>query len=963
MISSGLKTLGSFVFSASGKLSPGPDTHKGRALMAFLVLNPQTDNSRERLVDLFWPDQEPVSARNSLKTALSSIRQCVKAVGLEPDECMSTNRSVVRWTTDTAVDAHRFAGLAASDDPAAISDAINLYCGDFLEGDYNEWAVTERERLATLYESLLARAVQSSRDPEAARKLVARNPYAEDAYAVLIGVELDAGRSTNAIELVERCRKALAEVGEKPSQAFDERFGSIALRSLEVPATNLPRQVTSFVARDAEIATIKALLGKSRLVTITGTGGVGKTRVAVHVGAEVLDESGNAVWFADLAKISTADYVVSQIATVLDVRAYGNRPLLDQVLSYLRDKRLLLILDNCEHVIAEASRVVVAILKDCAHVSVLATSREVLNVGGEQVYRLPSLSVPPKDTEPSSVDALQFEAVDLFVARASAADAQFRFSLDKTTIVSDICRRLDGIALAIELAAARVRMFNVDQLAQGLDERFDLLAGGDRTALPRQQTMRATIDWSYGLLSEEAKALFRRLSIFRGGWSLDAVTTVCADDIVSKHAILDFLSSLVDKSLVAVDFGPELQRYHLLETLREYGVERLKEHGEFAAAAERHAEYFTEFGHRAKARAHAIAMPKWFPDIEAEIDNLRAVLEWSLVEGNDPELGAELAECLWVFWLSRPYHDEGVRWLKLALKAVSTENNPALSVALALALTGMLMTLAMRPEALQAAERAVVEARVLHDDRTLARACYYAGQMFSFENRLDEAKAFLDEALALAERVGDRHRESVTLQELGRLHRKRGELDVARQLLTRAEELQLDNPVQRPWALIERACLEKRYGDLSRAVELAREALAAGYAFGELRVQAVAGTALTMYLAVGGDVDQALENARPVLKNTVDLRYEFWFPFITEAIAALALQQHRLETAAHLVGWAEHEFGKRAFGRDAFVDADLEWFLAPLRSHYGEKRLVEILGIGASWTLDHVIEELHAVLE
>lgn len=883
--------------------------------------------------------------------------------GVDADAFLVATKTVVRWKADTTVDALQFAALADREDPAAFEEALRLYRGDFLEGDYDQWAATKRERFTMLYENVLAKMVAGTRDSEAARKLVARNPYAEEAYSVLIEAELDAGRSSSAIDLVDQCRTALAEVGEKPSEAFDARFSHIALRALEVPASNLPRQVTSFVARDAETAKVRALLTKSRLVTITGTGGVGKTRVALHVGAEVLDGSGNGVWFADLAKVSAADYVVSQIATVLDVRAYGNRPLLDQVLSYLKDKRLLLILDNCEHVIAEAARVVVAILRECARVSVLATSREVLNVGGEQVYRLPSLSVPPKERKLTALDSLQFEGTALFVARASAADEQFTHSDGNATIIGDICRRLDGIALAIELAAARVRIFNADQLAHRLDERFELLSGGDRTALPRQQTMRATIDWSYGLLSDEAKVLFRRLAIFQGGWSLDAALVVCADDVVAKPAILGALSSLVDKSLVAVDFGPGLQRYHLLETLREYGVERLKQHGEFAAVARRHAEYFADFGHRAKERAHATAMPEWLPTIEAEIDNVRAVLEWSLVQENDPALGAGLAECLWVYWLSRPYHNEGVRWLELALAATRAETNPALNVALALALTGMLMTLAMRPEALQAAERAVVAARLLRDERILARACYYAGQMMSFENRLDEAKALLDEALASAERVGDRHRVSVTLQELGRLHRKRGELNVASLLLSRAEDLQRDNPTQYPWALIERACLEKRNGDLSRAIAVAREALAAGHAFGEARVQAVAGTALTMYLAVGGDVDQALENARPVLRATLDMRYEFWFPYIAEAIAAVAIQQNRLESAGRLVGWAEQEFEKRAFGRDAFVHVELEWFLAPIRSHYGEMRLLEILGTGASWTLDTVIEELRAVLE
>ncbi|MBV8262917.1 MAG: adenylate/guanylate cyclase domain-containing protein, partial [Candidatus Eremiobacteraeota bacterium] len=399
------------------------------------------------------------------------------------------------------------------------------------------------------------------------------------------------------------------------------------LHSLETLPNNLPRQATAFVGREHELTELKALLGKSQVVTIVGTGGIGKTRAALQVGADMLDGTGDGVWLVDLAQVVNDELVTSAIASVFELQPQPERKPLDDLCLYLKVKRLLLILDNCEHVVAEATRVVAAIVRACPNVVVLATSREALNVHGEQVYRMPTLSLPAHNGVLSAKDALTYGAIALFVARASALDAQFTFTDEKAPVVADICRRLDGIALAIELAAARVTILNLKQLSQKLDERFRLLTGGARTALPRQQTMRAAIDWSYELLSEAERTVFRRLSIFQGGWTLEAASAVCTDASLDEFAILDILTSLVNKSLVSVEFQADTQRYKLLESLRQYGIELLRDGREFDALARRHADFYAAHARQVSKRWRTMPDVAWTALVEMELDNVRAVLQ------------------------------------------------------------------------------------------------------------------------------------------------------------------------------------------------------------------------------------------------------------------------------------------------------------------------------------------------
>ncbi|MBV8149072.1 MAG: GAF domain-containing protein, partial [Candidatus Eremiobacteraeota bacterium] len=338
---------------------------------------------------------------------------------------------------------------------------------------------------------------------------------------------------------------ALAEAAGLALIALDPQ-----LRPQGQPRNNLPHMLTSFVGRENEVTEIQALLQQHRLMTLMGAGGVGKTRAALRVAANLLDGFADGVWLVELAPISDPSLVAGAVAQTLNAPQSSDRPPIDTLVGYLKRKRLLLLLDNCEHVINDARTVAAAVLHGCPEVHILATSREHLNVSGEEVYRMPSLSVPPEGQALPTQEVLTFGAALLFADRAFAVDKRFAITDENAPYVAEISRRLDGIPLAIELAAARVNVLSPKQLAQKLDERFRVLTGGDRSALPRHQTMRALIDWSYDLLSDDERALFRKLSIFAGGFTLESARAVCDVDAVDEIATLDLLSSLVDKSLV-----------------------------------------------------------------------------------------------------------------------------------------------------------------------------------------------------------------------------------------------------------------------------------------------------------------------------------------------------------------------------------------------------------------------------
>ncbi|HEY3522310.1 MAG TPA: tetratricopeptide repeat protein [Candidatus Limnocylindrales bacterium] len=444
------------------------------------------------------------------------------------------------------------------------------------------------------------------------------------------------------------------------------------LRSIDSRPNNLPRQLTTFVGRQREIGEAKAILASAPLLTLTGPGGVGKTRLAIELGADLLDDYEDGVWFVDLGPVSDPEFVGHTIATSLGVMDIAGQPILDTVIDHLRRRHVLLVLDNCEHLLDAAAQAVDALLRACAQVRVVSTSREGFAIPGEAVFPVPSLSAPEGNVRADEL--AHFESVRLFTERAAAAQPGFAVTERNATAIAQVCRRLDGVPLALELAAARVRALPVEQIATRLDDRFRLLTGSSRITVPRHQTLRQTIDWSHDLLADDERAVLRRLAAFAGGCSLEAAEAVCADERIEGWQLLDILSRLVDKSLVVADTAADEARYRMLETIREYARDRLIESGEAEAILRRHRDWFLALVEKAAPEFfRGVESATWLERLDREHDNLRAALQWSTDEVDEAPTALQLAAGLWRFWEIRGHIAEGRSWLERALAATDGE--------------------------------------------------------------------------------------------------------------------------------------------------------------------------------------------------------------------------------------------------------------------------------------------------
>ena len=416
------------------------------------------------------------------------------------------------------------------------------------------------------------------------------------------------------------------------------------------------------MGRESEIGQVRKLLAATCLLTLTGAGGFGKSRLSLQVAADLLEDYPDGVWLAELASLSDPALVPQAVASAGGVREAPGRPLTATLTAAWKPKRLLLILDNCERLIDACAELVNTLLRICPHVTVLATSREPLNVPGETTWRAPTLSLPrTKPPLPAFETLNQYEAVRLFVDRAVSVLPAFAVTSTNAPAVAQICSRLDGIPLAIELAAARLKVLPPEQIASRLDDQFRLLTGGSRTALPRQQTLRAMIDWSHNLLTEAEKTLLRRLSVFAGGWTLTAAEAVCADDALETWEVLEVLSRLVDRSLVLVEEGEA--RYRLLEPLRQYAQEKLTEAGEADSLRRAHALYFTDFAEEAEPHLTGPEQLEWLSRLDADYGNLRVALAWALLSPEGVEPGLRLAAALLDYGEIQGYEWEGYEWL------------------------------------------------------------------------------------------------------------------------------------------------------------------------------------------------------------------------------------------------------------------------------------------------------------
>ncbi len=542
-------------------------------------------------------------------------------------------------------------------------------------------------------------------------------------------------------------------------------------RGAPLPPNNLPTHLNRFIGREKEIAQIKDRLAENHLVTLTGSGGVGKTRLAIQAAQELLPEYPNGVWLVELAPLTDAALLVQAVGAALGILFETGRPLLATLTDYLRERTLLLVLDNCEHLIDACAQLAEHLLQHCPAMRLLASSREALGIEGETAFRVPSLSLLDIEAgpfgQPASIPALASESVQLFVERATDALPDFSFTTANAPVIAQVCRRLDGIALAIELAAARVKVLEVEQIAARLDNAFRLLTGGSRTALPRQQTLRATIDWSYNLLPEIERSLLRRLAVFAGGWYLEAAEAVCAGNGIDEYEVLDLLTQLVNKSLVVVEHEQsEAVRYRLLETVRQYAREKLFATGEGELARQRQLKYFLGLAERARVELTGPKQVAWIKRLEAELDNIRAALEWALE--SDIQAGLRLAGALRRYWGAHSPPGDGIDWLlQLLSHPAAAARTPARAQALAALASLNVWEEFMQAQAL--AEEALKLYEEFADSAGAAFALFVLGQTRCLHQSYSAGSDLIADSLARYRRLGDKVMVADILGALGEL--------------------------------------------------------------------------------------------------------------------------------------------------------------------------------------------------
>jgi predicted ATPase len=726
-------------------------------------------------------------------------------------------------------------------------------------------------------------------------------------------------------------------------------------RDAFVKSNNLRIASTDFIGRQHDVAEVKELLEHHRLVTLVGSGGVGKTRLALQVGTELLDRYPDGVWFVDFAPISDAELVSSVTAQALGMSQREGRRVDEAIPPWLERKKLLLIFDNCEHVVETVASLAYAILAVAEDVRIVATSRQALDIDGEAIVRIPSLDVPRTIADLTAAGVMEFAAVALFVARATLVDRSFTLTDDTAPIVADICRRLDGIPLAIELAAARVKVLPVPRLAERLSERFKLLTGGSRSALPRQQTLHALLDWSYDLLTEQEQRLFARLGVFAGGFDLDAATSVCGGEGLDELDILDLVGSLTDKSLVVADTSGEHERYRLLESTAAYALEKLSASGEREALARRHAEYFRDQALAAGERRGTGSAFAWLAGVELELDNYRAALAWALTQGNDAVLGGAIAGALSGLWNNAGLLVEGRYWIGLALERISEAEHPQIVARMWLALSAF----SSGKRKHDAAERAMQLYTSVGDARAAAHAQRQLAWAVSQIGRPEEARAAIEEALAVSRACGDAWAVANCLDTLATITRVRGDVSSARELYAQAlaNYKALENESGAAIVLGNIAELEFDDGHPEAALRAASEAHEILAREKNANDVTIGCTNIAAYRIALGDLTGARDSAREGLQGARQMRNELLIATALQHLAVLAGFGGHARRAAQLLGYVDAQYTALGMRREPTERWGYDKLTAGLRETLSEDEIAQLSAEGAAWSEDRAVEE------
>ena len=857
-----VRLLGTFAVKYKNKAVP-LSSRPAQSLLSYLILKAGSPQRREKLAGLLWPDSLEETARDNLRHALWRVRKALPQEQptdylLADDVSITFNASAAYW-----LDIAQLEGLDGSATADELISVLSAYEGELLPGFYDEWVVLEREHLNSIFEHHMARLLSLLEKDnrwldilEWAERWIKLGQKPEPAYCALMSAHAAKGDMSKVASTYERCVKSLKEFDIEPSEQTQELFrklksgeGFSTRGTVKTPRvkketySNIPVPLTSFVGREQELKEISRLLADSRLLTLTGPGGVGKTRLAIQTSHDLDKKFKDGLFWVGLVGLSNENLIPQEIAQALKMLPVPNEPVIETLKIHLKSKDILIVLDNCEHLIRAAAQYAEELLAACPKLKILATSIEALGLFNETTWQVPSLPLPNLQDHHTLQELQEFASIELFDERAEKAKSGFVLDEKNSASVAQICRRLDGIPLAIELAAARIKLLSVDEIAARLDDRFSLLTAGSRTAVPRHQTLRATIDWSYDLLTKAEKSLLRRLSIFIGGFTLEAAEAVCSHGMKGSE-ILDLLGRLVDKSLVIVEAESDISgtRYRLLETIRQYALEKLVEVGEASLIRDQHLNFYLSLAERSEPHIFGFDSALWINRLDKELDNIRAAMEWSTNSGK-AVAALQMAGSLVYFYYSWSARGNLLsEWQHRIQLALSRPEGMERTLARAKALNGLgfmywadIYPTNRRLEL----EEALDIARELGDQWNTASALRYLGLLASIQGNYDAARSHLEQSLEIWRTMGTQGKLGLswTLSFLGDVALNQNESSEARSIYEESVAILreigdknfLAYSVRRLGLL---AWQEKDYG---RAIVLCRESLKLNRELGDLR--------------------------------------------------------------------------------------------------------------------------------
>jgi non-specific serine/threonine protein kinase len=901
-----------------------------------------------------------------------------------------SDRKYVRWNTEAPfwLDVDEYTALAETD--GRREDAVSLYRGELLEGLDEAWIIPLRERLRDQQFSTLLALVDEAQKREDFRKsleyaqrILRDDPCHEDAVRGLMSSKLALGDRPGAMRAYrEFVLRLKSEMDAAPMPATVKLFDSISSateepNSIEAFTTgradamstrvgNLPTPLTSLIGREFDIATMCSVLSERRLVTLTGAAGIGKSRLALEIARAT--EARDGTWLVELAPIGDGSLIASRVLAAVGVPLRPGEPALRTLAAALRNREMLVVLDNCEHLLAEAAAVVDHLLMECPHVRILATTREPLRLRGEFVERVGPLASPPGSDglTPTLAELREMSATRVFLERASDVNVAIRAGIlseaDRRAIQT-ICARLDGLPLAIELAAARMNVLTPVGLAQHLDDRFGILTGGNRSAEPRHQTLRAMLDWSYEMLKLPERRVFENLSVFAGSWNLRAAEAICADEVLSGLPLLDVISSLTEKSLIFPVGEDGSPRYGMLQTMRAYALERLEREGRLDAVRGQHAEFWIRAGYAAEGSDFIPQIVDVIDALSPDIDNIREALTWSFGERGSAQLAITLVHATRWLLLGVTGTDEAVRWTEAALALIESKRIPEIRGDLQFCFAAARHTNSGNSaELLDSWNHALELYRTLPDQR---KASYTLGRMAIFWWLLDDrdqARSCADEALKIAQETGDR-------LALGYALTARGAVldadDVEARKAAFAEAIAIQNSLGRPTSIVQLEITlgecEFESGNAEAALRHALKALDVSRAHPSARPTAFhAQMNIPMYLNDLARHKEALSAVQRCVPDVIAASYGLTFIYLLQHGAAAFAGLGDVQRAARVLGFCDarlHEYGAERHINEARSYGEL---LKNLKANVDESAFLELQRQGSNLSEDQVIAEVMA---